>query len=774
MSIVCERFTTSKLTTFQDLETISTFGFRGEALASISHVAQLTITTKTAQEKVAYKASYIDSKLKSPPRPIAGNQGTTILIENLFYNVATRRKALSNTSEEFSKISEVITRYAIHNPTVGFTLKKQGNVIPQIRTPHDSTKINNIKSLYGNPVARELIEINLNDTTYKFSLQALITNPNYSCKRMTFLLFINHRLVDSILIKKMLEDLYSIYLPKKTYPWCYISLEINPNNVDVNVHPTKCEVRFLHEEAIIDRVKAALDEKLSSNNAARTFYLQARLPEVAVSKEALAEVMPEFTGEKDKDKTIKKIYAKEMIRTDARDQKLDQFNFTVHNISKSADNNADNVSETAIKCNNQSNPRESIMIIDNVDEVDDAGIIKTPENNEALTVNKDCAGLWSSLVDDISTQASSNLQLNPEDIITSTQIERNSVQNNILPACVVELMSSDSENSTLLPEIADEGSVVADRAIRTVFQRFGSQIDPESSKIAEETVEKTSTITNVSHNNKEKINTIDKNDCDKSTQMSHEFKSYSINNFRRDVKLTSVLKLRKTVEDNYHEGLRKIISEMTFVGCVDEKYVLIQSDVNLYICNTTKLAEELFYEIALYDFANYGVLKFTEKLPLIKLALIGLELDEAGWTEEDGPKQTLAEGIQDLLMEKAEILKEYFSIVIDKHGNLKTLPVLLEKYFPSEVELPMFILRLATEIDWSNEQECFDGICREIGKFYSHINPNHKSYDWRHLTELILYPAIKESLLPPNHFAHDSTILQIASLPNLYKVFERC
>lgn len=79
-----------------------------------------------------YRASYINSKLKAPPVPCAGNQGTVITIENLFYNVATRRKALSNPSEEFTKITEVVMRYAVHNPAVGFTLKKHGEPSPQV------------------------------------------------------------------------------------------------------------------------------------------------------------------------------------------------------------------------------------------------------------------------------------------------------------------------------------------------------------------------------------------------------------------------------------------------------------------------------------------------------------------------------------------------------------------------------------------------------------------------------------------------------------------
>ncbi|KYN05381.1 DNA mismatch repair protein Mlh1 [Cyphomyrmex costatus] len=672
MEIVCERFTTSKLQKFEDLNALTTFGFRGEALASISHIALLAITTKTADEKCAYKASYINSKLKAPPEPCAGNQGTVITIENLFYNVATRRKALSNISEEFTKITEVVTKYAVHNPTVGFTLKKHGEPSPQVRTPHNSTKQSNIRILYGNPIARELLEVELDDKDYKFKLHGLVTNPNYTNKRMVMLLFINNRLVDSTSIRRMLEDLYSVYLPKKTHPWCYISLDINPQNIDVNIHPTKHEVRFLHEDAIIERIKHALDERLAGNSASRTFYLQARLPKADITKEVLEEVLPEYNkGNSDK---LKKIHAKEMIRTDSSDQKLDKFNFTIH---------------------------------------------FEQHKNEEDDPNED----------------------KPVDVI-------------------------------------------ADRARKQVYQYFGNRdVIENAKKSSEGEKERTlntdddqkggeSSILNV--NQTETLSAEASTSADESPKVTEQFKSYSVNNFKHEVKLTSILKLRKDVEDECHEGLRDILANLTFVGCIDQTSALIQSGVNLYICNTRKLAEELFYEIMLYDFANYGIIKFSERISLFDLAMIALDSGETGWTKEDGPKEELAARVKELLLEKADMMNEYFSIVMDKVGNLRSLPVLLDKYFPYEAEIPLYIMRLATEVNWRKEQLCFQNICRETAKFYSYINPKHQTHDWKYVTEHVLYPAIKESLLPPKHFAHDSTILQIASLPDLYKVFERC
>ncbi len=131
LPIVCQRFTTSKLSAFEDLATIATFGFRGEALASISHVARLTLLTKTADSLCGFQAAFRDGELVGAPVSKAANQGTQITVEDLFYNVATRRKVLRSGAEEFQKVADVVTKYAVHNAGVAFSLKKSGESSPR-------------------------------------------------------------------------------------------------------------------------------------------------------------------------------------------------------------------------------------------------------------------------------------------------------------------------------------------------------------------------------------------------------------------------------------------------------------------------------------------------------------------------------------------------------------------------------------------------------------------------------------------------------------------
>ena len=270
-----------------------TTGFRGEALASITHVAHVTITTRTADSQCAYRAKYLDGKLAAvklgdrvDPKPCAGTVGTTITVEDLFYNMQTRRQAFKNANEQYQRILDVVTKYSIHfgEQKVSFTCKKQGQPMSDLHTPMNSSSLENIKIAYGAGVAKELIDFHLvegmfpeekgsspgvnemntnippvvvNATTRKkdeqllakagsidapvVSIHGLLSNANYSCKRGVCILFINNRLVDCQSIKKVVEAVYSEILPRHTHPFIYLSIRMPPQHVDVNVHP----VRFL-------------------------------------------------------------------------------------------------------------------------------------------------------------------------------------------------------------------------------------------------------------------------------------------------------------------------------------------------------------------------------------------------------------------------------------------------------------------------------------------------------------------------------------------------
>ncbi|CAI5788172.1 mismatch repair Mlh1 isoform X1 [Podarcis lilfordi] len=677
LDIVCERFTTSKLQTFEDLASISTYGFRGEALASISHVAHVTITTKTADGKCAYRANYSDGKLKAAPKPCAGNQGTQITVEDLFYNVTTRRKALNKPSEEYAKILEVVSRYAIHNSGISFSVKKQGDTVADVRTLLNATTVDNIRSVFGNAVSRELIEVGCEDATLAFKMKGYVTNANYSVKKCIFLLFINHRLVESNALRKAIETVYAAYLPKNTHPFLYISLEINPQNVDVNVHPTKHEVHFLHEDSILESVQQHIESKLLGSNSSRVYFTQTLLPGVPASSTDVVKSASSSTNQGGD-----KVCARQMVRTDSREQKLDAF----------------------LQPANKPRPSE-------------LSAVTSQDNNNKQSCKG--TGLQDAEMEDCSDLNSRNLRVE-----------------------AVEIAEGSTESQPAPLE-----ALPARKRQRT------------------------------------------KCDVEMEEQQKQEMTAACVPR-RRIVNLTSIATLQEEISNRAHANLQEMLHDHSFVGCVNPQWALVQYQTKLYLLSTTKLSQEMFYQILIYDFGNFGVLRLSEPAPLYDLAMLALENDESGWTEDDGPKEGLAEYIVDFLTKKSAMLKDYFSLEIDEMGNLTGLPLLIDNYVPPLEGLPMFVLRLATEVNWDEEKECFDTLSKECAMFYS-IRKQYIMEDsdlttqqtedsgagkrsWKWTVEHVLYKVLRTYLLPPKNFTEDGSVLQLANLPDLYKVFERC
>lgn len=147
-----------------------------------------------------------------------------------------------------------------------------------ISTPSNASTVDCIRQIHGSAVANELIEFGVSDQKWGFSASGWTSNANYHVKKTTLLLFINHRSVEASAIKKAIEQTYSTFLPKGGHPFVYLSLDIDPQRVDVNVHPTKREVNFLNEDEIIESICREINVRLSSVDTSRTFTTQSLLP----------------------------------------------------------------------------------------------------------------------------------------------------------------------------------------------------------------------------------------------------------------------------------------------------------------------------------------------------------------------------------------------------------------------------------------------------------------------------------------------------------------
>ena len=146
--------------------------------------------------------------------------------------------------------------------------------------------------------------------------------------------------------------------------------------------------------------------------------------------------------------------------------------------------------------------------------------------------------------------------------------------------------------------------------------------------------------------------------------------------------------------------MKTLLEDHIFVGCVDRSQALIQHSTKLYLVNTAKLSKELFYQIIIFNFGNFGYMRLSSPAPVYDLALLALETGQSGWTQSDGSKNELAKYVVELLQSKAEMLLDYFSIEIDENGHLLSLPLLLKKFNPDVNRLPMFLLRLATDVSF--------------------------------------------------------------------------
>ncbi|KAL8827001.1 MAG: hypothetical protein Q9170_007190 [Blastenia crenularia] len=252
------------------------------------------------------------------------DNGHGINVEDLFYNVPSRQKAFRSPSEEYAKILDVVGRYAVHCTGVAFSCKKHGDSALSISTPSNASTVDCIRQIHGSTVANELIEFAVSDDTWGFSASGWTSNANYHIKKTLILLFINHRSVESTAIKKAIEQTYSTFLPKGGHPFVYLTLDIDPQRVDVNVHPTKREVNFLNEDEIIESICNEIRVKLSAVDISRTFTTQSLLPgaKVPTAMTPKTQSNPRRSTQRLPSSASSKPVESNMIRTDPNARKI--------------------------------------------------------------------------------------------------------------------------------------------------------------------------------------------------------------------------------------------------------------------------------------------------------------------------------------------------------------------------------------------------------------------------------------------------------------------
>ncbi|SJM84901.1 related to DNA mismatch repair protein MLH1 [Zygosaccharomyces bailii] len=668
LPILCQRFTTSKLSKFEDLESIATYGFRGEALASISHIARLTITTKTRNDKCAWRATYSEGKMNGNPAPVAGKEGTVILVENLFYNMPSRLRALRSPSEEYGKILDVTGRYACHSQGIAFSCKKSGDSQFALTVRANLSIEERIRTVFGNNVSSNLISLQIEklEDLRVVHVVGKMSNLDFSFKKsITPIFFINNRLVVCNTLARALRQVYANYLPKGDKPFIYLSISMHPETLDVNIHPTKREVRFLHEEEIIEVLSSKLNEELSNIDSSRSFKTSSIL-----TKQPLRE-------------------NSEGIRSSVNNGNVQK---PLHTLG-----------------HGKMSPYRSNL------KVNENKLVRTDASQSKIT----------------------SFMGNHSDLATTN------VRQPISP---------------------EEESLVAN-------SQLSSSYNPDSTM---------------------KVNSLSP------STLSTRNQTYTfIPRERAEVNLTSIKRLREAVDNSAHKDLTDIFANLTYVGVIDEERRLaaIQHDLKLFLIDYGAVCYEFFYQICLTDFANFGIIKLhcenRESLKLVDLLSNFQNVDKES-----------SRSIIDKIWEMKDMLNEYFSINIagsgeEEKGNdhfenvcITGLPLLLKGYAPPLNKLPFFIYRLGTKVNWEEEQPCLDGIMRQIALLHipeiietidlgkedipeeEKVAYSDKKEELSAMLDNVIFPCIKRRFLAPRELAKD--IVEIANLPGLYRVFERC
>lgn len=317
-----ERHATSKISTKEDVFNLQTYGFRGEALASIAAVSKLTITTRSASSSTGYRIGSYGGVVRKFEE-VSRNPGTEIEVRDLFYNTPARKKFLRKESTEYNKIRDIVLKEALANTEVAFILELDGK--SAINTSGRGID-NTILELFGKSVLR-----NLNKFEYGYlgNVEILRSSKDY------IFTYINKRYVKSSTIERAVIDGYYTKLMKGKYPFAIIFFDIDPKEIDVNVHPSKKIVKFSNDKAIYRQLKDSIDEFFYHNDRENW------QPNIDLLKQNI--------NVENKEEKIKDLFSDEVIKGES--QKF--FSFETHdgkfgNINNEIENETGNLPETEI------------------------------------------------------------------------------------------------------------------------------------------------------------------------------------------------------------------------------------------------------------------------------------------------------------------------------------------------------------------------------------------------------------------------------------------
>ena len=330
-----ERHATSKIFTKEDVFNLSTYGFRGEALASIAAVSKLTITTRSEGSSTGYRISSYGGVVRKFEE-VSRNVGTEIEVRDLFYNTPARKKFLRKESTEYNKIKDIVLKEALINSHVAFLLELDGKTV--INTSGKGID-NTILELFGKSVLR-----NLNKFEYGYlgNVEILRSSKDY------IFTYVNKRYVRSNTIERAVIDGYYTKLMKGKYPFVLIFLDVDPKEIDVNVHPSKKIVKFSNDKVIYRQIKDSIEEFFYHNDRKNW------QPDIALLKQNI--------NVENEEEKIKDLFSDELIKGDTQKFfSLETYDGTyIENVEKRDNKNMTEYAKTEMESTEYENKEEKI------------------------------------------------------------------------------------------------------------------------------------------------------------------------------------------------------------------------------------------------------------------------------------------------------------------------------------------------------------------------------------------------------------------------------
>lgn len=269
-----ERHATSKIQAIEDLESIRTLGFRGEALASIAAVSQVELKTRRLNDEVGVCVTMDGGVLRSEPEPCAHSSGTSIAIRNLFFNVPARRSFLKTPATEFKHLVETFQFLALSHHEISFSLYHDGNEVYELIATPDTEFFESLKVRIGDLFGKQYLDkiVRVEEKTSYLSITGFLGDPAFHKRtRGEQFIFVNGRYIKSRYLEHAVRTAYEDILPEGAYPFFILFLSIDPRHIDVNVHPTKAEVKFDDERGMYGFIRTVSKKALSTSLLAPQF-----------------------------------------------------------------------------------------------------------------------------------------------------------------------------------------------------------------------------------------------------------------------------------------------------------------------------------------------------------------------------------------------------------------------------------------------------------------------------------------------------------------------